>query len=73
MPGCHLTKIGKESPARIIETDTRIRCGACVKTGAGLFAPLGLNVLRLSDFLTEEDRAEAERVAAEASIADLKN
>ena len=69
VPGCHLTKIGKEPPAKVIETDARIRCGSCLDIGTRTFAPLGLNVLKLGDFLTDEDRAEAERVAAQADIA----
>ncbi len=73
VPGCHLTKIGKESPAKIIETDRRIRCGACLETGKRTFEGLGLRVLTLSDFLTEEDRDEAELVAADAAVADLKS
>ena len=72
VPGCHLTKIGKESPAKIIETDARIRCGSCLDIGITTFAPLGLRILTLGSFLTEADRAEAERIAAEADIGQLR-
>jgi len=72
-PGCHLTKIGKEPPAKIIETDARIRCGSCVTTGDETFAPLGLTVHHLSDFLTDADRAEAEALAATAPVETLKS
>ena len=70
-PACHLTKIGKEPPARLIETDRRIRCPACIDTGQTLFAPLGLRVLRLSEFLTEDDIEQARSLAAGADISQL--
>ena len=72
-PGCHLTKIGKEPPAKIIETDVRVRCGSCVTTGDETFAALGLTVHHLSDFLTDADRAEAEALAATAPVETLKS
>ncbi len=73
VPGCHLTKIGKEPPATIIETDLRVRCGSCVSLGNENYAALDLNVLHLSDYLKAADRAEAEALAAAAPVDNLKN
>jgi hypothetical protein len=73
VPGCHLTKIGKEPPAKIIETDARVRCGSCLELGEANYAALGLPVKRLSAFLAPEDRAEADRLAAEAPVETLKD
>lgn len=72
-PGCHLTKIGKEPPARMVETDQRLRCASCIATGETTFAPLGLKVWRLSELVTGADRAEADRIAAEADVTALKS
>jgi hypothetical protein len=71
-PGCILTKIGKETPAQIIDTDRRARCPKCVDLGRKLFDPLGLDVFTLSQLLTDEERAQAEEVAAKTPIAGLK-
>jgi hypothetical protein len=70
-PACQLTKIGKESPAKLIETDRRIRCPACTDIGQTVFAPLGLRVLRLSEFLTEADVEQARSLAVGADISKL--
>ena len=59
-PACHLTKIGKESPERIVQTDLRTRCSVCSQTGAQLMAPLGLRVVTLSQLATNNDELEAE-------------
>ena len=72
VPGCHLTKIGKEPPAKVIETDTRRRCGECLATGRSTMAPLGLRIVTLGELLTAEDRAEAEAVAAAAPVQALR-
>ncbi len=70
--GCHLTKIGKEPPARIIETDSRKRCAACLQTGLETLRPLGLAMRRLSELVTQVERKEADRLAATASVPDLR-
>ena len=72
VPGCHLTKIGKEPPAKVIETDARKRCGVCIETGRQGMDPLGLKVVTLSELLTAEDRAEAEALAAAAPVDNLR-
>ena len=72
VPGCHLTKIGKESPARVIETDVRKRCGACLATGRATLEPLGLRIATLSDFVTEVDRHEAEELAQNTPVKGLQ-
>ncbi|HEY5411447.1 MAG TPA: capsule biosynthesis protein, partial [Caulobacteraceae bacterium] len=72
VPGCHLTKIGKEPPARMVESDLRKRCAVCIETGERTFAPLGLRTIRLSELLTAADRHEAQTVAAEIDLQSLK-
>ena len=71
-PGCHLTKIGKEAPAAIVESDVRKRCGPCISSGESTFAPLGLRVVRLSELLGPSDRQDAEAFAQEVDVAGLK-
>jgi len=42
-------------------------CDVCQAAGQHLYAGTGINVIRLSEFLTDEDRREARDVAAKAS------
>ena len=71
-PACQLTKIGKEAPAKLIETTQRIRCPSCTATGKALFAPLGLRILAPGQFLSPAEVAEAAEIAAGVKAQDLK-
>lgn len=72
LPGCQITKIGKETPERMIATDLRLRCPQCLSDGEKQFDPTGLEVLKLSHFLRPEDRAEAVALGEKANIPKLK-
>jgi hypothetical protein len=72
LPACMLTKIGKESPEQVAGSDTRKRCDSCMKAGRSAYDPLGLDVLMLGRFLTEQDRREAQAFAKNVSFSSLR-
>lgn len=72
-PGCQLTKIGAEPPHRMIKSDIRARCPKCFTQGRAAFEPLGVDILTLGDRLTQEEREEADRIAADCDIETLQD
>ncbi len=72
-PGCQLTKIEREPPESVIESDIRIRCRSCVGDGKKAFKPTGLKILKLSQFVTDDHRREAAAIAASCDIGRIKS
>jgi hypothetical protein len=70
-PACQLTKIGSEPPEKISETDARIRCPKCIEQGRANYAPLGVDVLTLREYLRQEEIEESHRIADACDLSRL--
>jgi hypothetical protein len=65
LPAC-LRAEYSDLPDDSVLTDRRLDrtfCPTCMQRGQAMFVPLGLRVRRLSDLITDDDRAEARRIA----------
>jgi hypothetical protein len=73
LPACLKAEFA-DLPDDTILTERRLPqtfCPSCMSRGKAMFEPLGLKVHRLSELITEEDRAEALRIATDIPAADI--
>lgn len=74
LPAC-LRAEYSDLPDASVLTDRRLPetfCPHCIKNGKRMFEPLGLKIHWLSEWITEDDRAEARRIAAELSAGEIE-
>ncbi len=71
LPACQMTKISRISPEQLVKKGQMDICHSCFRSGFDWFTPLGLPVLRYSQYLTREDRTHAEHTARTVSVADI--
>ncbi len=73
LPACLKAEYA-DLPDDTILTERRLPqtfCPSCMSRGKAMFEPLGLKVRWLSELITDEDRAEARRIADEIPAADI--
>ena len=65
LPGCLRAKIGALSPVELEHYELpEVVCQGCVVRGDAVFAPLGLEIARMGQYLTREEFEEARATAA---------
>lgn len=74
LPACMYAKISGISPARLANYELdQVFCEPCQRRSALVFDPIGLNVLKLGDFLTHDDRASAKQIAGSISPSQISS
>ena len=71
LPCCQMTKITNVDENSLLRQDHTPRCPACIKNGKDFLAPLGLNILNFSDYLSSGKRKEAAQIAAYIAIDEI--
>ncbi len=74
MPGCQRAKISAITPQALTDYDLKdVFCPGCVATGEHVFSIPGLSILRMSEYISDEEREQARETSLDVPADDIVN
>jgi hypothetical protein len=74
LPGCMRAQFGANvKPPELIDYRLESLCGSCFSRGSLVFEPLGLSHHKVGELLTEDEKAEAKRIAQSVPVSEMKS
>lgn len=72
MPGCQRAKVSSISPLDLADRKLKdVFCSGCMATGNAVLSVPGLNILKMSEWISDEERAQALEIATSVTVSEI--